>query len=120
MKKTKDQIITELKETVDRIDKERIAVYEKLQDLQTYFDKLLFRQDYTKQRAGWENIKMEVAKIKGSLTTEGQMLPIREHYVKEENSKLWYLIRVAMNDKSIKEPQDFSKLQSKFINPDFN
>ena len=64
-------------------------------------------------------IQEEVSHIKGRLYSEGMMIPIIEHNMRDENSKLWYLMRVVLGDKGREEPFDPGSLRNKFREPNF-
>lgn len=55
-----------------------------------------------------------------TVAKEGEILPLIDHAIKAENAKLWYLVRVAMDDKQVTEPRNILSDTSKFNRPNFN
>lgn len=68
----------------------------------------------------FDRIITAVAQMSGAVVSEARILPHIDHNIKGENAKLWYLIRVAMNDKSIQEPKGYENLRSAFSPPNFD
>ena len=75
---------------------------------------------YGSEKRDWPEIKVKIKDIKQELITEGKMISAIEVQTKEENSKLWYLVRVAMNDPKLTEPIKFESMESRFDRPNFN
>ena len=112
MKQTKQQIINDLVKENERLtnkNKFLTEIFEKIEKT------LLGRCNFDVN-----SILEEIIRIKQQNTAEGKILPIVDWTIKEENSKLWYLIRLAMKDETIKEPMYISRMESKFKKPDFN
>lgn len=122
---TKQQLETQIKEVSDRLGGcyGKIESMEKesrdfLKELMSIIEpNYLPRYDDKLTKQGVLN---RVSQLKERVTTEGGLLPLIDHTIKEENAKLWYLVRVAMNDKSIEEPRDMASDKSRFTRPDFN
>lgn len=71
-------------------------------------------------KLSWAEIEREIISLKERVSVEGTYLPMIDRAFKEENAKLWYLIRVAMHDKLIEEPLDIQKDSSRFDKPNFD
>lgn len=118
MKQNKQQHIDTLTKT---LDEERIR-NQKLEDILSNLKRdlasILKIDDWCGKN--FEFFKSEISKLQGRVIAEGQMLPLINHEIMEENSKLWYLIRVAMKDEKNVEPFNMQTGMSRFTKPNFN
>lgn len=62
----------------------------------------------------------EIVGLKATVRSEGASLPMTQRILKEENTKLWYMIRVAMGDKNLEEPIEIDTNRSMFPLPGFD
>lgn len=67
-----------------------------------------------------EEIMVKIGNLQGRVWSEGALLPGIDHSLKDQNVKLYYLLRLALDDKNLEEPVDPENGQSKFFKPNFN
>lgn len=60
-------------------------------------------------------IRELMAKIAGMTISQGQVYPWIDHHMQNENAKLWYLVRAALKDETLK-PADDSRPQDRTRN----
>ena len=115
----------ELEEKLRLITEDRDELASSLHNRQVELSELLFGKVRTygidsNAKRNWKQIFGKIGEIQGKVITQGQILPMIDHEIKDENTKLWYMIRVAMGDKGREEPVDPITNQSKFKHPNFN
>ena len=126
-KPTKDEIIKSHIETIDilykkieKLHEEKKEVDSQLYNFRDRLTKILYpNQGYNLREPGLNALLDKVANLSGQSLREGQMISMAEHYAKEENAKLWYLVRMSMGDKNLTEPITPDTGMSKFNKPNF-
>lgn len=120
-KPTREQLELELKE--------KIGLYQEsekmIQQLKTDLNELLFSKKasfYSEPRRAFGDIKIEIARLqeRAEARNDRGVGDIAIRILREENAKLWYMVRLSMNDASIHEPINRETNQSAFNRPDFN
>lgn len=122
MKKTKQQIIDELKKELEISRKNLQLSVGTFHDRDERLNKILC-PDRIYSIANMKNFDQlcdEIVALKTKVSTEGGLLPYIDHTIREENAKLWYLVRVTLKDPLIKEPFDMQRQESRFNSPNFN
>lgn len=123
MKKTKEQLEVELtKQEILTKEAER-SLYTLRQELSELLSgSINYRSglgSYS-DTLTWNQIKARIAQFKGQALGEGKILPMVEWHIKEENAKLWYMIRVAMGDEKRTEPRNLEMMEKVFKNPEWD
>jgi hypothetical protein len=65
----------------------------------------------------WDEIFEVIAHMKGKLSAEGKLLPMIDHTIRDDNEKLWHMLRLALKDPNIKMKVDPNTMRDQFGNP---
>jgi len=68
----------------------------------------------------WDEIKEAVRRMKTNLRIDGEVISVHSTLLKEENARLWYMLRAAMGDEHRSEPRDRINMESRIPKPNWD